>query len=308
MAARSTCRVPRPGPGGSGSARPRKAHSRRPRRRYTANNIQDCEYWARRFNRAVGEVVEEMVIEDGREMRRWRLPTASGKDIISLVSTPRVVRSKGRPGDILIIDEAAFCDDLDELLKAAMAVTTWGGLVRIISTHNGDDSPFNALVGDIRAGRLPYALHRITLDDAIGEGYARRLCTVRGDVWTADYAERWRAEELAKYRAREDADEELLCVPKRSGGAYFARALVESCLHDAPVLRYYGTKEFNAATEPERRAEMADWIEEHAQPLLAPLDRTRRHVIGGDFARSGDMSSYLPLQIGGTLKPDFDTT
>ena len=36
-----------------------------------------------------------------------------------------------------MIDEAAFHDDLPELLKAALAFTMWGGVVRVISTHNG---------------------------------------------------------------------------------------------------------------------------------------------------------------------------
>jgi hypothetical protein len=46
------------------------------------------------------------------------------------------------------------------LIKAAMAMLIWGGSVAIISSHNGEDNAFNELVRDIRAGKLPYALHR----------------------------------------------------------------------------------------------------------------------------------------------------
>ena len=43
----------------------------------------------------------------------------------------------------------------------------WGGQVIIISTHDGAENPFNELIQDVRAGNLPYSLHRITLDDAL---------------------------------------------------------------------------------------------------------------------------------------------
>jgi phage FluMu gp28-like protein len=41
----------------------------------------------------------------------------------------------------VLIDEAAFHDDLDELLKAAMALTMWGSHVVVISTHDGAENP-----------------------------------------------------------------------------------------------------------------------------------------------------------------------
>ena len=64
----------------------------------------------------------------------------SGHKIQAFTSNPRNLRSKGRPGERLVIDEAAFVDDIKELLKAAMAMTMWGGQIRIISTHNGTDT------------------------------------------------------------------------------------------------------------------------------------------------------------------------
>ena len=268
----------------------------------TETYIEDCADWARKLGKAVGEITEETFVVDDRELRRYRIHCESGKDVIALASSPRVIRSKGRPGDIVVIDEAAFCDDLEELLKEGLAVTQWGGKVRILSTHNGDENPFAALVGDIRAGRQHYALHRVTLDEAIADGLARRICTVKGGVWTADYADRWREAQYAKYRVSEDADEELGVIPLHGAGAFFSRVLVESRMYDAPVLRYTGTAEFNAWPEPTRRLEVASWLEEHVLPHLEALDPHRRHVIGGDFARSGDLSVYAPLEVGEALK------
>ena len=267
----------------------------------TRGYIDDCTEWAKRLNQAVSEVVEETITEDERQHQVFVLRCDSGKAITALSSLPRVLRSKGRPGDKIIIDEAAFCENLIEVLKAAMAFTQWGGKVRIVSTHNGADSPFNELVEDVLAKRRPYALHHITLDDAIAGGLARRICTVKGDDYGPDYDARWRAEQIAKYRDSEEADEELFCIPRQGGGAWLSRALIESRMFDAPVLRFTGSAEFNGWPEPTRRAEMKDWLDEHLAPLLAKLDPLRRHVFGMDFARSGDLSVYLPFEIGETL-------
>ncbi len=268
----------------------------------TETYIDDCAEWARKFNHACSEVLEEVELVDEREIRKFRIDFESGKSIVALPGNPRVLRSKGKPGDIVIIDEAAFCDDLEELIKAAIACTNWGGKVRIISTHNGDDNPFNELVHDIRAGKRAYSLHRITLDDAIACGLVRRICTVKGDDWYDGYAADWRAAQVSKYRNSEDADEELFCVPRHGGGVWLSRVLIESRMIEAPIVRFHGTKEFNAWPEPVRRAEMRDWCDTELGPLLQKLDPARRHVIGGDFARSGDMSSYAPLEIGQTLR------
>lgn len=269
----------------------------------TETYIRDCAQWAADLELATQGIVEETIISNEREqIHRFRIDFDSSKSIVALPSNPRVLRSKGKPGDIVIIDEAAFCDDLGELLKAAIAVAQWGGKVRIISTHNGDDNPFNELVKDIRAGRHPqYALHRITLDDAIDAGLARRIFAVTNRIWREDSAAAWREEILGAYASQEDADEELLCIPRRSAGAYFPRVLVESCMVAAPVVRFDGDDRFNALSEPARRAELDDWLEDNILPLLDDLTPERRHVIGMDFARKNHLSVIAPIEIGETI-------
>jgi len=63
--------------------------------------------------------------------------------IVALSSRPSNLR--GKQGNI-VIDEAAFHDNLPALLKAALAIMMWGGRIRVISTHNGADNPFADLV------------------------------------------------------------------------------------------------------------------------------------------------------------------
>lgn len=266
----------------------------------TAGFIQDCATWAKTFHAACSDVGEQILTrDDGRDIHVYDIRFASGHSIRTFSSNPRNLRSKGRPGERLVIDEAAFVDDLEELLKAALAMTVWGGTVRIISTHNGDENPFNALIQDARAGKNDYSIHRVTLDDAINDGLYRKICEVTGQKWSPDAEGNWKSDLVKRYHPNED--EELFCVPAFGGGTYLPRALVEACMADAPLLRFDGTRAFNLEKEPARRAEMADWIKDILQPELAKLDPARRHVFGMDFARVGDMTDIVPLEIGVTL-------
>lgn len=267
----------------------------------TSGFIQDCAHWARVFHCAASQIGEQILTrEDGRDVHVYDIQFASGHHIKTFSSNPRNLRSKGRPRERLIIDEAAFIDDLAELLKAALAMTMWGGEVHIISTHNGDENPFNTLINDARAGKNDYAVHRTDLTDALGDGLYKRICEVTGREWTLASEAAWRESLVRRYRPNED--EELFVIPAFGGGSYLPRELVEACMGDGALLRFNGTRSFNLAPEAVRRAEMADWIKDVLQPELGRLDKGRRHVFGMDFARSGDMTDIVPLQISADLR------
>ena len=106
-------------------------------------------------------------------------PTAS----CSLSSAPRGLR--GKQG-VVIIDEAAFVDQLAELLKAALAFLMWGGQVVVCSTHDGAENPFNQAIQDILSGRSKYALRRSDFDQALNEGLYQRIALVTGKTWTPE--------------------------------------------------------------------------------------------------------------------------
>ena len=108
-------------------------------------------------------------------IKAFRIDFASGRKILALSNRPSNLRGKqGR----VIIDEAAFVEDLPELFEGGAGPLDVGRQVIIISTHNGADNAFNQLVQDVRAGNLPYSPHRITLDDALHDGLYRRICQV----------------------------------------------------------------------------------------------------------------------------------
>jgi phage FluMu gp28-like protein len=117
----------------------------------------------------------------------------------------------------------------------------WGARVRIISTHNGVDNLFNQYIQDAREGRKDYSIHRITLDDAISDGLYRRICYVTGQDWSAEKEKKWRDDLYRNAPNKESADEEYGCVPKKSGGAYLSRVLIEAAMtpeRDIPILRF----------------------------------------------------------------------
>lgn len=257
----------------------------------TREYIEACADWAKRLQLVAGKVNED-VFKDGdeREIKAFRIDFASGRKILALSNRPSNLRGKqGR----VIIDEAAFVEDLPELLKAALALLMWGGQVIIISTHNGADNAFNQLVQDVRAGNLPYSLHRITLDDALHDGLYRRICQVTEKPWTQEGEDAWRAELIKTYG--DGADEELFCIPRQSSGAYLTTAMLEACMGAAPVLTWTPPAEdFVDWPLPVAERYTRGWIAEELEPLLAPLPQDMAHFCGVDFGRSGDLSVFWP--------------
>lgn len=266
----------------------------------TQGFIQDCAMWAKAFNRAASEIEESVLEEEDKQILTYTIKFDSGHIIQTFTSSPRNLRSKGRPGERLVVDEAAFLDDIKAVLKAAMAMTMWGGKIRIISTHDGEDNPFNELINDVRSGRYRHSLHRVDLDDALRDGLYKRICAVTGEIWTPAAEALWREETINRYRPNED--EELFCIPSKGGAAWLPRALIESRMVTAPVIRFTGTTDFNNARPDLREREMKDWIEEHVKPLGKLLNPELRHALGMDFGRTGDLSCIAPSEVASNLR------
>lgn len=254
--------------------------------------IGDCADWVKKYQLAAGAVEEEILSDDDKDILTFRIKFASGHKIVALSSRPSNLRGKaGR----VVIDEAAFHDDLKELIKAAMALLMWGGQVRIISTHNGDSNPFNELINDIRAGRTPYSLHRVTLDDALHDGLYQRICLTLGREWSPEAEAKWRQDLIDFYG--DAGQEELFCIPSQGSGTYLTRALIEGCMSDQiPVIRYEQTDDFAKRDDDWRKSVVQDWLDDVIGPLLVDLDPVRQTALGEDFARSGDLTIMLPAQ------------
>lgn len=230
------------------------------------------------------EIEEEVFQDEGKDINVFRLKFASDHKVEALSSRPSNLRGH-KAGVRIVIDEAAFHDDLAGLLKAALAHLIWGGKVWIISSHNGDDNPFNETIKLCRAGKLPYSVHRVTLDDALAQGLYRRICMVIGREWSTEAETAWRADLIKKYG--DGANEELFCIPAKSGTKYFSRALVESCMKpDIPVYRYACIDEFTFFSDFEREMTTLKWLMENV--VIPKTDESI--FFGEDFGRSGDLS------------------
>lgn len=254
--------------------------------------INECAAWVKKYKLIAAAIEEEIIVDDDKDILTYKIKFASGKKITALSSRPSNLRGKqGR----VVIDEAAFHDDLKELIKAAIALLMWGGQVRIISTHDGEENYFNELVKDIRSGRKPYSLHRITLDDALSDGLYRRICLTLKQPWSQEAEDAWREDLVDSYG--DAADEELFCIPTQGSGTFLSRVLIEGCMSDElPVIRYEQPDEFKYLAEEIRRSEVEAWCEDNLKPLLDKLDPGRRSYFGEDFGRSGDLTVIIPLQ------------
>lgn len=260
----------------------------------TIEYIQACAMWARVFNRAAGEIDEgfwDGESEEDKAIKTYTIRFPSGFRIVALSSRPSNLR--GRQG-VIVIDEAAFHDQLKELLKAAMAMLIWGGQVHVISTHNGTDNPFNELVEDIRSGRRKGTVHRVDFQEAVADGLYQRVCMRLGKAWTAEDEAAWKAGVYAFYG--DGAAEELDCIPSNGTGAWLSRALIELRMSaDTPVLRWECRPGFEVLADHIRKAEANDWLEAQMLPLLEKLPAQAISFDGEDFGRTGDLSVHIPL-------------
>ncbi|WP_282265947.1 hypothetical protein [Stenotrophomonas sp. PS02298] len=263
----------------------------------TEEYIQACAMWARAFNHAASSIAEGLwdEDEDDKHIKTYtiRFPN-SGFKIIALASRPRKLR--GRQG-VLVGDEAAFVDDLPELLKAAVAFLIWGGKVRLISTHNGVDNPFNEVIQEIRSGKRRGSVHRVTFALAVEEGLFERVCMRLAKAWSEPAQVEFIDEVYGTYGSA--SEEELDCVPRNSAGAYLSRAVIEQRMDETtPVLKVARDDAFAELPEHIRRADVQSWLDEEVLPVLQALAtqgaKVRGSIFGLDFGRYVDLSVLVP--------------
>ena len=257
----------------------------------TREFIDYCAMWAKAFGLAASSP-EEFLFEDqdpdggeSKHIKAFRIDFASGFYIRALSSAPRSLR--GKQGDV-IIDEAAFVDNLAALLDAAIALTIWGGDVTVVSSHFGVENTFNEEIQKIRAGERKGRVHTITFKQAIKDGLYERVCLVSGQTPTPEGKAKFIDDTYGQYGA--GAKQELDCVPARSGGAWLAYDLIERAEQpDVPVVRLACDDAFTHKPDLIRRAFVQEWCDTHLGPLLEKLDN-RPIGYGDDFARSSDLS------------------
>ncbi|MBQ7538610.1 MAG: hypothetical protein IJJ71_12210 [Treponema sp.] len=254
--------------------------------------IEDAGEWAKKLGYAVSEIIEEeepLLDDDEKSITTYRITFSSGAEIMGLPGVSRSLRSK--QGNV-VIDEAAFFDDLESVLQAAKALVMWGGRIRVISTHNGDDNPFNILIKNIRSGKeKEWSLHRITFREAMAQGLYKRICLKQGRKWTPEADKKFMDKMYRIYG--DNPDEELDVIPRASGDRYFSRGLLDHATADAEsydIRRLECSDSFLHKSEAYKNREIEKFFNQEVRPVLGSLEGL---VFGGnDFGRSGDLTTY----------------
>lgn len=241
----------------------------------------------------LADSAEEFLFEDTRDdgsskyITAYRVRFASGYQVAGLSSRPANIRGlQGR----VVIDEAAFHADPRGVIEAANALLIWGGQIRIISTHNGVQNPFNELLKEIRAGTYPYSLHRITFDDAVENGLYERVCRLRGWTATVEGKRAWYHQIRKAYGHRVEAErEELDAVPREGEGTAIALAWIDACARrDHAVRRWAPPAEgFVDWPRARREREIRRWLDTAVLPALEALPN-KPVDIGEDFGMRND--------------------
>ncbi len=96
----------------------------------------------------------------------------------------------------------------------------------------------------------------------------------------------------------DDAAEELDVVPSQGSGVWLTRALIDACANPALKVVHWAAKDgFELEPDRVRRAVAEAWLEAELLPLLGSLDQEALSFLGGDFARSGDLTVLWPGQL-----------
>lgn len=247
--------------------------------------------------------VEEFLFEDqlddgsSRMISAYRIRFSSGFRVEALSSRPENIR--GLQG-VVVIDEAAFHQNVREVLDAVNALLIWGGRIRVISTHNGVLNPFNELIREAKAGKVPFSLHFIPFAKSVANGLFKRVCLLRGKEWTAEAEAAWEAQIRSAYGARAaQMHQELDAIPADAEGSALTRVAIEAATDaTVPIVRWTLPDDVKSAPQMVRDAVVRDFCREKLLPILSRLDTGRRHDLGSDFARTGDGAATIVTELG----------
>lgn len=249
----------------------------------TQQFISDVALWAKVLQVACNDIEEIVIKDEDKDILMYKIHFDSGFEVWALPSKAKLLRSKQGH---FVFDEAAFADDFHEILKAAHAFRVWGGSISILSTHDGEDNPFNQLIQDIKNGKKKWSLHHTTIEDALDDGLYKRICKVQNKEWSEDAQKKWLTELIEE--AGEFADEEYYCIPSKAGARYFSAELIRSVsIKEKPVFRFSADDSFTFEKAEKREKQILKWFKD-VKAVLAETDLPV--CFGEDFARSGDLT------------------
>lgn len=191
--------------------------------------IEDCKLWGKVLDMAARDLGEIVIDKDSR-LTAYVLEFANGRRIHSMSSNPDAQAGK-RGGRVL--DEFALHPDPRKLWAIAYPGITWGGSMEVISTHRGSHNFFNQLIREARENGNPknISLHRITLQDALDEGFLFKLQEALPQDHPVQEMDEAAYFDFIKSGATDDESfqQEYMCQPADDDAAFLEYDLIASC-------------------------------------------------------------------------------
>lgn len=190
--------------------------------------LEDCKDFANILQLGASDLGERAI--DDRGHSAYVLAMANGLRLHSMSSNPDA--QAGKRGD-RVLDEFALHPDPRKLYAIAYPGITWGGSIEIFSTHRGSHNFFNGLIKEIKEKGNPkgFALHRITLQDALDQGFLYKL---QAKLPPDD--PRQAMDEAAYFdfikagcADTETFDQEYMCIPSDDATAFITYELLDAC-------------------------------------------------------------------------------
>ena len=194
-----------------------------------------CKQWCELMDIVAKEILEVLEDNKGYKYNNYVIEFPSRSRINCLTSNPRRFRSTG--GDV-VLDEFAWHDQPREMLDAALPTTTWNYNIRILSTHNGEGSEFNAIIqlcnrvlrGETtfdEANSLAWSVHRTTIMDAVEQGLAEKVYKL--DRVDPDARAKFLKSCRARARNEDGWNQEYMCKPSSESTALIPYDVYQSC-------------------------------------------------------------------------------
>lgn len=190
--------------------------------------LEDCKKFAGLLKLAAEDLGERVVDDKGHSA--YVLAMAPGVRIHSMSSNPDA--QAGKRGN-RVLDEFALHQDPRKLWAIAFPGITWGGRMKLISTHRGSANFFNELIQEVKHKGNPKAisLHTVTLQTALDQGFLYKLQQKlppgdrRMQMDETDYFNFIRA----SCADDESFLQEFMCQPADDNSAFLSYDLIASC-------------------------------------------------------------------------------
>lgn len=259
--------------------------------------IRDCKDFARILHSAAEDMGVRLVDREAT----YSLAFSNNTAINSVASNPDVFAGKG--GNV-VLDEFALRTDPRGVYSIASPSIVWGGSLAIISTHRGSANYFNALAEEIKHKANPkgFSHHRVTLQDALDQGFLWKLQTKLGpsdprlELDEAEYFDY----ERSRCSDEETFQQEYMCVPADDTSAFISYDLITGCTLRHPDDMRIDTEETRDYTGRTGKIRVLSNGQTYAQLQAhnTPL------YLGMDVARTGDLSViWLAARVAGVFTP-----